>query len=98
MKFIAIRSLTYDPPFSDDVQPPVSRHDAETAGGRMVDEDSETGLRYMNPSLVLPLEDAWLPRKHHRRHNGEHGSHHRGHEDGNANANGTQQGDATQNV
>ena len=61
MKFIAIRSLTYDPPFSV-VQPPESRYERETAGGRTVDEDEETGLRYMNPSLVIPLEKAWLPK------------------------------------
>lgn len=59
MKFIAIRSLTYDPPFSS-VHPPESRYESETAGGRAVDEDEETGLRYMNPSLVTPLEGPWL--------------------------------------
>ena len=62
MKFIAIRSLTFDPPFGD-VHPPESRYEAETAGGRTVDEGEESGLRYMNPSLVIPLEDVWLPKK-----------------------------------
>ena len=61
MKFIAIRSLNHDPPFGA-LPPGESRYDSETAGGRNVDEDEETGLRYMNPSLVLPLEKLWLPK------------------------------------
>ena len=28
-----------------------------------MDESEETGLRYINPSLVLPLEEPWLPGK-----------------------------------
>ena len=62
MKFIAIRSLTHDPPFGALAQGE-SRYDSETSGGRFVDEDQETGLRYINPSLITPLEDLWLARK-----------------------------------
>lgn len=62
MKFIAIRSLTHDPPFGA-IPQGESRYESETSGGRNVDEDDETGLRYINPSLVLPLEDAWLAKK-----------------------------------
>ncbi len=59
MKFIAIRSLNHDPPFGA-LPEGESRYDSETSHGRDVDEDSETGLRYINPSLVIPLEDVWL--------------------------------------
>ena len=61
MKFIAIRSLTHEPPFGA-LQPGESRYEGETSGGRDVDESEETGLRYINPSLILPLEKAWLPK------------------------------------
>lgn len=76
MKFIAIRSLTHDPPFGALAQGE-SRYESETSRGRDVDEDQETGLRYINPSLVSPLEDLWLARKrtngsaHHGNHGGE---------------------------
>ena len=59
MKFIAIRSLSKEPPYGA-LQPGESRYDSETGGGRAVDEDQETGMRYINPSLVLPLEKLWL--------------------------------------
>ena len=62
MKFIAIRSLTHESPLGG-LQPSESRYEADTAGRRNVDESDETGLRYMNPSLVLPLEEAWLPKQ-----------------------------------
>ena len=62
MKFIAIRSLTHEPPFGA-FQPGESRYESETAGGRHVDEDEETGLRYINPSLILPLEKPWLGKR-----------------------------------
>ena len=62
MKFIAIRSLTHESPLGG-LQPSESRYEADTAGRRTVDESEETGLRYMNPSLVLPLEEAWLPKQ-----------------------------------
>ncbi|KAL6716189.1 hypothetical protein ACLMJK_005755 [Lecanora helva] len=62
MRFIAIRSLTHDPPFGA-VPPGESRYESETSRGRDVDEDDESGLRYINPNLILPLEDVWLAKK-----------------------------------
>ncbi|KAL8840449.1 MAG: hypothetical protein Q9170_001325 [Blastenia crenularia] len=59
MKFIALRSLDSKAPFGD-VSPGESRYERETDRGRSVDEDDETGLRYINPSLVIPLEEVWL--------------------------------------
>lgn len=59
MKFIALRSLGSNPPFGD-VSPGESRYEHETDRGRAVDEDDETGLRYINPSLIIPLEEVWL--------------------------------------
>lgn len=62
MKFIAIRSLNHDPPFGAIAQGE-SRYESETSHGRNVDENEETGLRYINPSMILPLEDLWLAKK-----------------------------------
>ncbi|KAL8905581.1 MAG: hypothetical protein Q9171_006615 [Xanthocarpia ochracea] len=59
MKFIALRSLGSKPPFGD-VSPGESRYEQETDRGRAVDEDDETGLRYINPNLIIPLEEVWL--------------------------------------
>ncbi|KAL8886983.1 MAG: hypothetical protein Q9215_005376 [Flavoplaca cf. flavocitrina] len=59
MKFIALRSLDSRPPFGN-AAPGESRYERETDHGRAVDEDDETGLRYINPSLVIPLEEVWL--------------------------------------
>ena len=59
MKFIAIRSLTRDPPFGA-VPPGESRYDSETAYGRALDESESTGVRYINPSLNAPLEELWI--------------------------------------
>lgn len=53
MRFIALRSLhRWD-----------SGSDHEVLQGREVDEDGETGLRFVNPSLVIPLEDMWVGKK-----------------------------------
>ncbi|KAI4195197.1 MAG: hypothetical protein LQ350_007347 [Teloschistes chrysophthalmus] len=59
MKFIALRSLDSKAPFGD-ISPGESRYEHDTDRGRAVDEDDETGLRYINPSLILPLEEVWL--------------------------------------
>ncbi|KAL9597414.1 MAG: hypothetical protein Q9219_005167 [cf. Caloplaca sp. 3 TL-2023] len=59
MKFIALRSLNSKAPFGD-VSPGESRYEHETDRGRSVDDDEETGLRYINPNLVIPLEEVWL--------------------------------------
>ena len=40
-----------------------SRYDRDTAAGRTVDESEETGLRYMNPSVVVPLEQMWVAKR-----------------------------------
>ena len=69
MRFIAIRSLNHDPPFGA-IPQSESRYESETSRGRDVDEDDETGLRYVNPSLILPLEDIWLAKKHADNSNG----------------------------
>ena len=62
MKFIAIRSLEHESPLAG-LQPAETRYESETEGRRTVDESDETGLRYINPSLVLPLEEPWLPKQ-----------------------------------
>lgn len=41
--------------------------ETRTANGQAVDESSETGLRYINPSLVAPLEGVWIADKDFRR-------------------------------
>lgn len=72
MKFIALRSLTREPPFGA-IPPGESRYDSETGYGRTVDDSEETGLRYVNPSLVVPLEEMWITKRsngHHRQENG----------------------------
>lgn len=53
MKFIALRSLHREDPSSG--------HDI--LQGREVDEDGETGLRFVNPSLIIPLEEMWVAKK-----------------------------------
>lgn len=53
MKFIALRSLHREG----------STFDHNVLQGREVDEDGETGLRFVNPSLVIPLEDMWVAKK-----------------------------------
>lgn len=63
MKFIALRSLHSKAPFGD-TSPGESRYERETDRGRAVDEDDETGLRYINPNLIIPLEEIWLATTH----------------------------------
>ena len=65
MKFIALRSLHRDGDHSseDAVEPFEARYDSETGRGRAVDEDDITGLRFINPSLVIPLEEMWVAKK-----------------------------------
>ncbi|ERF76554.1 hypothetical protein EPUS_05827 [Endocarpon pusillum Z07020] len=59
MKFIALRSIGRDDLISLPT-PPETRWDRDTDWGRTVDTDPETGLRYINPSLVQPLEKIWI--------------------------------------
>ncbi|KAL8817430.1 MAG: hypothetical protein Q9223_003730 [Gallowayella weberi] len=63
MKFIALRSLNSKPPFGD-ISPGESRYNLDTDHGRAIDEDDETGLRYINPNLIIPLEEVWLAKGH----------------------------------
>ena len=59
MKFIALRSIGSQDMVS--IPPlPQSRWDAETDQGRTVDTDPVTGVRYINPNLVAPLEKPWI--------------------------------------
>ena len=61
MKFIALRSLYDDG--GDGLSLGESRYDHDTAAGRFVDESEETGLRYINPNLIIPLEEVWLTKR-----------------------------------
>lgn len=69
MKFIALKSINRDQPDAGDVSPsppssfsPASGMDRDALPIRIGSQ--ELGLRlkkYVNPSLILPLHDAWLP-------------------------------------
>ncbi len=63
MRFIALRSLHRDGDSPDAVAAVESRYDSETGHGRVVDEDDVTGLRFINPSLIIPLEEMWVAKK-----------------------------------
>lgn len=69
MKFIALKSINRDQPSGGDVSPSPSSTFSPPSG---LDRDAmpiqiggrELGLRlkkYVNPSLILPLQGAWLP-------------------------------------
>ena len=62
MTFIALRNLhpQQQPPSPDSGAE--SRYDSET-GGRDVDEGETEGIRFVNPSLIIPLEEMWVPGK-----------------------------------
>ena len=63
MKFIALRSLYRDDDDDDTPSPNETRYSMETRNGRIVDDSEETGLRFINPNLTLPLEDVWLAQR-----------------------------------
>ena len=70
MKFIALRSIDRD---SDDLPiPSVSRYEVDTNRGGTIDDIPETGTRFINPSLVCPLEEVWITK---RKTNGVHNPH-----------------------
>lgn len=70
MKFIALRSI--DRQGTPDLPtPPESSWDRDTEYGRFVDTDPDTGLRYMNPNLVRPLETLWIRKPGHGRQQAE---------------------------
>ncbi|KAH7391967.1 hypothetical protein BKA66DRAFT_458879 [Pyrenochaeta sp. MPI-SDFR-AT-0127] len=80
MKFIALRSLR-NPEQSElgcevHAEPISSGRVARRAlSGRLtLDEAREKGLRFENPSLVMPLNDVWLLNKHARSQYGLNGS------------------------
>ncbi|KIX07087.1 uncharacterized protein Z518_05064 [Rhinocladiella mackenziei CBS 650.93] len=60
MRFIALRSIDRNY-FSDIPTPPESAWDRQT-----VDTDPDTGLCYINPNLVCPLETLWIGKLDHR--------------------------------
>ncbi|EXJ79214.1 hypothetical protein A1O3_08715 [Capronia epimyces CBS 606.96] len=59
MIFIALRSIDRGN-ILDLPTPPESTWDRDTDYGRHVDTDPDTGLRYINPNLVRPLETLWI--------------------------------------
>lgn len=63
MRFISLRSLRSEDD-SELISLSQSRFDTDTQGGRIVDTSEETGLRFINPNLVVPLENAWVSKKH----------------------------------
>jgi len=63
MKYIALRSLHREDD-GDTIPLSESRDAFDTNGGAAVDESEETGRRFINPSLIVPLEHVWLAKKH----------------------------------
>lgn len=64
MRFIALRSIDKPPP-PPLPTPPENPWDRDTDGGRVVDDSEATGLRYVNPNLVEPLETMWVRKPGH---------------------------------
>ncbi|KAL1304666.1 hypothetical protein AAFC00_003625 [Neodothiora populina] len=68
MKFIALRSIRRaeqsDYNRADDTDDDGNeRYDSETHHGTTVDESRESGMRFVNPSLIAPLEPVWIADK-----------------------------------
>lgn len=64
MKYIALRSLHHGSNADvDSVPVGENRYDSGTDHRGAVDEDERTGMRYMNPSLIVPLEEVWLSKR-----------------------------------
>ncbi|KAJ5683609.1 Calcium permeable stress-gated cation channel 1 [Penicillium macrosclerotiorum] len=69
MKFIALKSINREPPSSGDISPspsstfsPPSGIDRDVLPIRVGGQNLELRLKkYINPNLVIPLYDAWLP-------------------------------------
>ncbi len=59
MKFIALRSINLGGR-SEGTRRGESRYDSETDHARTVDDSPETGLRYINPSLIVPYDGPRL--------------------------------------
>lgn len=64
MWFIALRSIDKPPP-PPLPTPPQSSWDRDTDQGRVIDDSDATGLRYVNPNLVSPLETMWVRKPGH---------------------------------
>jgi hypothetical protein len=66
MRFIALKSI--DRASSPQLPtPPESAWDRDTDYGQDVDTSHDTGLRYINPNLVRPLETLWIRKPGHGR-------------------------------
>ena len=54
--------LAREPNVWDDTDGGQPRYHRETStsNGKAVDESRETGVRFINPSLVAPLNDVWI--------------------------------------
>jgi hypothetical protein len=66
MRFIALKSI--DRASSPQLPtPPESAWDRDTDYGQDVDTSQDTGLRYINPNLVRPLETLWIRKPGHGR-------------------------------
>jgi calcium permeable stress-gated cation channel len=59
MMFIALRSIDRHEQM-DLPTPSETPWDRDTGQGRFVDTSETTGLRYINPNLVVPLEKLWI--------------------------------------
>ena len=66
MRFIALRSIDRPEPIPIP-SPPESAWDRATDYGQVVDTSAETGLRYINPNLISPLETLWINKPGHGR-------------------------------
>ena len=60
MQFIALRSIDRQPPEPEIPVSPGATWDRDTEQGRTVDTSDETGMRYINPNLTMPLEALWI--------------------------------------
>jgi len=108
-RFISLRSIRRE--IDLDEHPQDEREVSDTQErqplrrkGSTVDEDREKGLRFVNPSLVVPLEPPWIyqdppPRVHEDEEDDEDGDHHDHAGVGEASGRGYQsQGDAHDNT
>ena len=68
MTYIALRSIDRTPAVLELPPPSESAWDRDTDRGRAVDTNPETGLRYINPNLVVPLEKLWVKKTGARTH------------------------------
>ena len=64
MRFIALRSLHEAQDEAASLSE--SRYEEETHGTRVAAHEDESGYKFVNPSLVVKLGDAWLPKSRSR--------------------------------